>query len=600
MNLKIEDRKLTFMPIRYMVDMLVDNKEQFVVPDYQRGYRWQPKQVEQLLNDLWFFAYEHEFALKRDFESPYCLQPVVVAKREDGNWEIIDGQQRLTTISLILKYIGEDSFSIIYDTRNEAANNLENFCQNEASKTIEKWFKTPKGLYKEKDLIKKFYTILLEPELYLAHFIWYNVTDEVRQDDKLAIDIFDRLNIGKIGLTNAELIKALFMTFIDSNTQSERHKNLTQITLGTEWDTIERTMQQPLFWHFVCQQPELYVTHIEYIFDILMSKTEDKEEKYTFNQYVRMLKEEGKSIEELWAQVKNLFQLFEDRYNDSEAFHYVGYLISSGQPISGILEWRYNYNKRNGERQLIQKDDFKRLLYEKCKETMKNIDLDDPDFFNTHKNKNTIRLVLLLFNVFTITKSVDKKQYFMRFPFDEYRKKDEKGNCIWDIEHIHSQSDKVVDETWIKTMLTYFTGETDEEKYEKNIDELKNDDEILYCRQLLKLLQRKKKKENIDLELAEIYKTLKTKYESDEKFDEYKHSLGNLTLLDKWTNRSYQHAFFPVKRSIIIRNARQGNFVPLCTQNVFLKAYTKHLGSLAEWNDLDCKDYLEEIKRTIK
>lgn len=593
-TVEIEDRKLTFMPIR----RLANKSFNFVIPDYQRGYRWQPKQVEQLLDDLWDFAYNHKFSLDGKNESPYCLQPIVVARRENGSWEVIDGQQRLTTIALIIEYLKENNFNITYDTRNESSNKLDDYCRNEAQRTIAKWFKTPKGDYEEKDLIKKFYTILLEPEFYLAHFIWYNVTDEVRQNEALAIDIFDRLNIGKIGLTNAELIKALFMIYIDSDTQSEHHKNLTQISLGTEWDNIEKTLQQPLFWQFICQKPEIYVTHIEYIFDILRKKTEDKEDKYTFNKYVRLLKDEKKSVESLWDEVKKLFQQFEDWYNDPEAFHYVGYLIASGHNIQDILSWRTKEDKKVGLVQ-IDKDKFKRLLLQKCKESVKDINLDDGDFFNTNKNKNTIRQVLLLFNVLTITQSMDKKQYFMRFPFDEYREKDDKGNCKWDIEHIHSQTDQKIDQNWILAMLSYFTGEEDEEVIAQSIEALRNEEEKTYCKKLLSLLNRKRNKENIDDELKSLYLELKKKYESDEKFEDT-HSLGNLTLLDKWTNRSYQNAFFPVKRRIIIRNARQGHFVPICTQNVFLKAYTKHLGGLTEWNHLDCMDYLNEIKRTIK
>lgn len=587
-TIKIEDRKLTFMPISELLD------KQFVIPDYQRGYRWQPKQVEQLLNDLWDFADQHGFTLQGQDESPYCLQPVVVAKRDDGRWEVIDGQQRLTTISLILQYLGQNSYSILYDTRNEVSNKLDEYCKGEAVKTIVKWFNTPKGDFKEADLKLNFY-LILRPKFYLAHFIWYNVTEEVKQNELLAIDIFDRLNIGKIGLTNAELIKALFMTFIDSDTQSEHHKQLTQISLGTEWDTMEKTLQQPLFWNFICQNPDRYVTHIEYLFDILMGKTEDQEEKYTFNKYVRLLKEKNKTVEKLWDKVKELFQQFDDWYNDPEYFHYVGYLIAAGQSIQSVLSWRFSEDGKT----MLQKDDVKRLLLKKCKETVKNMDLDDPDFFNTHKNKNDIRQVLLLFNVLTITQSIDKKQYFMRFPFDEYREKDDKGNCKWDIEHIHSQSDKRIDETWILTMLTYFTGETETQKIQDAIVDLKNEDEKNYCEELLNLLQRKQKKEDVEKELQDTYLKLKARYESDDKFEDT-HSLGNLTLLDKWTNRSYQNAFFPVKRNIIISNAKRGHFVPICTQSVFLKAYTKHLGSLTEWNHLDCMDYLSEIRKTIQ
>ena len=72
----------------------------FRIPSYQRGYRWEPQQVKQLLDDL----------AENPKNAPYYLQPVVVApvslKNGDGVecvYDVIDGQQRLTTIYLILQ-----------------------------------------------------------------------------------------------------------------------------------------------------------------------------------------------------------------------------------------------------------------------------------------------------------------------------------------------------------------------------------------------------------------------------------------------------------------------------------------------------------------
>lgn len=64
----------------------------FVIKDYQRGYRWTPTEVYRLLDD---FA---EFVKRKNQPGEfYCLQPVVVRKIKDSCYEVIDGQQRLTT-----------------------------------------------------------------------------------------------------------------------------------------------------------------------------------------------------------------------------------------------------------------------------------------------------------------------------------------------------------------------------------------------------------------------------------------------------------------------------------------------------------------------
>ena len=592
MTEEFKQKKLAFASINQL------SGETFIIPDYQRGYRWQPKQVEQLLNDLWEFAHSNHFAISPD-KSPYCLQPIVVAQRDNGHWEVIDGQQRLTTIDLILDYLGERQYTIVYETRNGQPSNMDAYYRQIAKQVIENWFETPisvgEATYQKQHLQRRFISLLTDPEYYLAHFIWYNVTNEVKNNSALAIDIFDRLNIGKIGLTNAELIKALFMTFVDSETTSETHKQLTQVRLGTEWDEIEKTLQQPLFWSFVYPEERTYSTRIEYLFDIISQKKKDAEDKYTFNEYVKRLKTD--SVESLWKEVKQLFQQMEDWYLNPECFHYVGYLTSCRKSFQEILDLRYNEKGCLYDKVTVAK----RLLGE-CKKTVAAYDLDRPDFYKAPKEE--VRRILLLFNVLTITSSKDKSQHFMRFPFDEYRKKDEKGNCIWDIEHIHSQTDKEMSKAperveWISTMLFYLTGEHDEKNYPAAIDALKEEEDKETCHALYALMLQIKNNEKVDTEFGNIYTKLRNKYESDGSF-EYVHSLGNLTLLDKWTNRSYQNAFFPVKRVIIINNAKKGRFIPLCTQNVFMKAYSKHLGTLTEWQNQDCEDYLSEIKRVIK
>lgn len=584
---KVLSKKLTFASVNDF------KKETFYIPDYQRGYRWQPTQVEQLLNDLWgFYLESHNKAVNDIF--PYCLQPIVVAQKSDDTWELIDGQQRLTTIAMVLDYIDEDAFTINYETRNEVTNKLDSYYREMANKTIRNWFKRPKQygdtFYNEKQLKKKFSDILADPGTYLAHFIWYNVTDEVKKDNKLAIDIFDRLNIGKIGLTNSELIKALFMTFIDKGANSESHKRLNQIKLGEEWDNIEHRLNESLFWNFICQTPEKYVTRIDYLFDILSDKNDNDEEKYTFNKYTKRIKTED--IESLWKEVKQLFQQFEDWGSSHEMFHYIGYLITIGTSIKELLQLRYSESKK-----LKGKNIFKREIYQMCIDSISKIKLDDEEFYNSI-NKSDIRKVLLLFNILTLAQTKDQSSKLMRFPFDEFRKKDEKGNIIWDIEHIHSQTDKKMNknekEDWMYCMITYFTGEWDRGKSLKAIEQLIKEEEKSICLQLYSLIEKSEQGKDITNEFDDIYKELRVKYESDKGFD-CMHSLGNLTLLDKWTNRSYQNAFFPIKRNIIIHRAKQGYFIPLCTQNVFMKAYTKHLGSLMEWNEHDCNDYKQQI-----
>jgi uncharacterized protein with ParB-like and HNH nuclease domain len=111
---------LMLRSIDSIIQELNDKRETFFIPSYQRGYRWTSRQVGDLLNDLWEFAKRPQ---KRE-EDIYCLQPVVVTRRSPECWEVIDGQQRLTTIRIILSFINnevfrssDDAFVIEYETR---------------------------------------------------------------------------------------------------------------------------------------------------------------------------------------------------------------------------------------------------------------------------------------------------------------------------------------------------------------------------------------------------------------------------------------------------------------------------------------------------
>ncbi|HCE48272.1 MAG TPA: hypothetical protein DEQ84_06450, partial [Prevotellaceae bacterium] len=76
----------------------------FNIPSFQRGYRWEKRQVTELLDDLNEFIANNNCCVRGTF---YCLQPIVVQpnRQQSDVYDVIDGQQRLTTIYLILQYL---------------------------------------------------------------------------------------------------------------------------------------------------------------------------------------------------------------------------------------------------------------------------------------------------------------------------------------------------------------------------------------------------------------------------------------------------------------------------------------------------------------
>ena len=151
---------------------------------------------------------------KRDYR--YCLQPIVVKKNENL-LELIDGQQRLTTIFLILKVIKsylpsvEPKFCLSYEVRTRSEQYLNNISDNSLEDNIDFYF-----IKKAYLSIKDWFNKQSDPMLAAINFykkisekvdvIWYEVDS---QED--GNSLFQRLNIGKIPLTSSELVKAIFL-----------------------------------------------------------------------------------------------------------------------------------------------------------------------------------------------------------------------------------------------------------------------------------------------------------------------------------------------------------------------------------------------------
>ena len=180
----------------------------FLIPRYQRGYRWRENDVKRLLDDI-FRCKENE---------KYCLQPISVRKTGDNSYNLIDGQQRLTTLYIIYRFLDkEPGFSISYETRSksedflknikekssteERENNIDFWFMSEAYDAVRSWFKEHKNA--EGTILSRLSNNI--------RVIWYEVDEK---EDEIAL--FSRINKGRIPLTNAELVKALFLNVNNS------------------------------------------------------------------------------------------------------------------------------------------------------------------------------------------------------------------------------------------------------------------------------------------------------------------------------------------------------------------------------------------------
>ncbi len=544
--------------------------EKFIIPSYQRGYRWSESQVTDLLNDIL------DFYKEKSNEEFYCLQPLMVTKKEgETEWEVIDGQQRITTVYLILNYFNlrllpehrEPIYSINYKTRTKSIEFLQNPNEDLQNDNIDFYH-----IYKASEVIKNWFSDKINrindfkaTLLNRTKFIWFEA--EIK-DDTEAINIFTRINIGKIPLTNGELIKALFL---NRGNFADNRVTLNQIQIASEWDRIEYKLQDNSFWDFIYSGKENYPTRIEYIFDLLINKKpSDSDTHFTFIKYKELF-DKDKNIESKWNKVKADFMTFEEWFNDDDLYHLIGFLIADNYSLAPLKDSAMK----------LRKLDFKKHI-QSIISTRINSSATDIEEYEYPSDRNKIRQLLLLFNIQSI---VSNENSNIRFPFDKFKEES------WDIEHVRAvKSDKPVkfseQISWLKTV------------YELNKDNIGNSDILSELNKETERLLKVDKWAS-EKEFDKIYEEWLLFFNKTEE-PEYINSIGNLTLLDAETNRSYKNAVFPIKRNIIIERDKSAIFVPICTKNVFLKYYSPTTNNMMYWSDDDKSYYLNSIKLTLK
>ena len=407
--------------------LVADIKGDFFVPSYQRGYRWGEVEVTRLLDDVY-----------QNGKKNYCLQPVVVRKKHDV-YELIDGQQRLTTLYLIYRYMknvnpffSEPAFNLTYQTREQSADFLKTLDMSKqednidfwfianAYKTIQKWF--------EQDLqirVMHIFEYFKED----VKIIWYEVGE-----NEDAISLFTRLNIGKIPLTSAELVKAMFL----SRDISENMSREKQEEISLQWDNIERELHNESLWYFLTNSVKSeYQTRIDLVLDLISGKDGAIREKYyTFFKFDEMRKDV--SLDDIWKKIYQTFLVLKGWYEDHDLYHKIGYLIASGTSLHKIFALSKNKKK----------DEFNTSLDELIKKSVAISGNYSELSYEKPLDYKRISTLLLLFNVESVRKTDGHAQ---RFPFDKF-KRNKGNNVTWSLEHIHAQQSEGMktQEVWKK------------------------------------------------------------------------------------------------------------------------------------------------------
>ena len=547
------------------------SQRSFFVPSYQRGYRWTPDDVKDLLEDI------RQFSVQKpsDMEEFYCLQPLVVRRMDAGQWEVIDGQQRLTTIYLITRYInemwrGRDKDAVLtlqYGSRERTKEFLESLTVKEdgsvdfndenidfahiskAYQTIGEWVRSL-GSTVDKD---QFMSVFRRR----VRVIWYEPSGSE------GVRIFTRINRGKIPLTNAELIRGLFLKGSNFAKPGDFLKEpefarLRQMEISGEWDRIEAGLHDHNFWCFLTEPSDPAETRIDLIFRLLTG-TVDNDSYALFRAYARNFPKEGDvgSVLKKWDEVKSCFQQLQDWYEDWDLYHLIGYLIATGTSLKTL------WDESTG----LRKPEFRARLRSRIQESLPKAGLDTLQY-----GQGGVLNVLLLHNILT---TLGSRERHFRFPLSRYKEQK------WDVEHIHSVAErppesKLHQREWLSDAAAHLRDERIKEEVAKFLEKAdwgESQFEALY-KEVLKSFSQNGELENIN-------------------------DLSNLALLDSGTNRGYRNAVFPAKRAKIIQRELEGMFIPIATKNAFLKYYAKSVQEFTFWSEADRQAYFEAIQNTL-
>lgn len=570
----------THLCLKTVYDLRVNASDEplrYHIPAYQRGYRWAPTQVTQLLDDI------REFT-KRENPQPeefYCLQPLVLRVNDDGAFEVVDGQQRLTTLLLILRHFNErlaaryqqKLYLLKYETRldlqtfldnptpEQAASNIDFFHIDQAVRTISEWFEKRES---EVEAIKDAF-------LNKAKVIWFQLSS-----GENAVAAFTRLNVGKIALTDGELIRALFL-----KRGKGGQAGPLQLRIAHEWDALEKTLQGRDFWCFLSNETEKHGGRIDTLFDLVARQDGTNlaiGEYATFNHFSDKLARKDADLEAEWLVVKKTFMVLEEWFVDRRLYHLVGYLIWARVDVNELLVLAAGATKQELKEKLRAKVFGHAFGISAPTPLTAEWIADQLDGLDYGPGSRRIRSILLLFNLATLLQNTQSN---MRFQFESFK------TAMWDIEHVRSVAPdrpgaRKGQIEWLERCLGYLESTNEAPELRSNIQTFIN----------------LPPKDATDAAFDFVYeKVLRHFQESGD--DEADNGISNLVLLDYATNRSYKNAVFAVKRHRVLSLDRDGVFVPLCTRNVFLKCYNQQVDHVMFWTPKDRDGYRQAMIDTL-
>jgi hypothetical protein len=501
----------------------------FHIAYYQRGYRWKKPQVRQLLDDIDSFQPTHK-ALS------YFLQALVLAEKSAGTF-VVDGQQRLTTISLIQKALGlAESFSLVFQRNPEQTSmgSIDTHYREEAGKAISDWFQG------KSDADKRAFAAKLNKAVFLVY--------RIKAEEELAV--FGRLNSGKIAAKDSELVKYIMLT-----TRPDEPISVTQAR-AQEWDQIERALADDAFFSFFVKRGtwgEDDRMAMLFCFAGLCQNLENDKASNEVFPFLKCIQDHLASGVEarkaIWKAIYGAYYLLAAWFDDPVLYHAVGWHLHrvDAPPLATINPAQFLADMTKSLESIAsfvesatQEDDNKHL---------KDVYYDNP---------NPTRSALLLYNV-----AFCRRRWPQKYDFQKHREVDE-----WSLEHIVARNEKKLSE---EEFLNFAPGILTKTHWQQYKDACAEDSRDAV---LSSLLEKSYPAENDD-------------------------TIRNLALLSKGANSSLNNALFERKR-VQVRDwaDQQAYWIPPATQAVFFKTIPGTDMSVHFWSTEDKRQYGEHVKNS--
>lgn len=635
----------------------------FLIPSYQRGYRWEKDQIVRLLDDL----YEFKTTNNDNGNAIYCLQPVVVKpitpeemQARMGEkysldtvptvyYEVVDGQQRLTTIYIILRYLYQYGqaklFGLEYERDAKTGFSRRKMLQNlngkvslvprtvdehyfiGANDAIRGWVDNMRNSILNID--NKIEDAIIDSTI----IIWYELSDP----DADCYQIFRNINNGKIPLTNAELVKAMLLSeqYYDPDPENKDENDVTKKSIirsqqerfARLWDDIQHAIENDNMWSFITGNCDFETpTRIDFLLKLIVYSETHKniESDYgLFNFFEGRLTSQGgndkyekianrrKYIESVFERIRTTFRTIQDWYDTPHNFNFIGMIMTyqaKTAPIKTLSELMEYYNTKTREQ-------FKLYLWQQAADLISKIRPDNigydeklasateqleavvpeesiaikTDGAEDDDNGSKESIVI---NYHDNSKQIE--QWLMLFNILELNDIDERfdftmGKSGWTVEHIKAQSSEVAkSDDW----LDYI------DKEQKRIKEANKNNNPSSFTEILDKIDtfitnyNGEKTDDIETELKELVMLINKEVDGFDEVDE--HRLGNLALLDRAQNSKLSNSQFYEKREKML--STESKKFPYATRRVFLKVYSNQTLKMdfSTWRKEDFDSYLKK------